>query len=182
MSDIAWIAHPLLLSVKALFCSFLLLITAGLAISYFLAFSKAKFKKIVEILVIFPLIFPPIATGFLLLYVFGKSGFIGSSLNLDIVFNFSSLDEFRQNYNAQAGKLSVEQADRLDIELKDRGNFDKFKRPAHGFGPHRSQAAPGECGHMPHKGMGDGTGLAMPPRGDMPCNQNAGAAPCPMAQ
>lgn len=40
---------------------------------------------------IFPLIFPPIATGFLLLYIFGKSGFIGSALNLDIVFNFSSL-------------------------------------------------------------------------------------------
>ena len=73
MSDIAWIAHPLLLSVKALFCSFLLLISIGLAIAYFLAFSKAKFKKIVEILVIFPLIFPPIATGFLLLYIFGKS-------------------------------------------------------------------------------------------------------------
>ena len=91
MSDIAWIAHPLLLSVKALFCSFLLLISIGLAIAYFLAFSKAKFKKIVEILVIFPLIFPPIATGFLLLYIFGKSGFIGSALNLDIVFNFYSL-------------------------------------------------------------------------------------------
>ena len=53
MSDIAWIAHPLILSVKALFCSFLLLISIGLAIAYFLAFSKAKFKKIVEILVIF---------------------------------------------------------------------------------------------------------------------------------
>ena len=91
MSNIAWIAHPLLLSVKTLFCSFLLLISIGLAIAYFLAFSKAKFKKIVEILVIFPLIFPPIATGFLLLYIFGKSGFIGSTLNLDIVFNFSSL-------------------------------------------------------------------------------------------
>ena len=91
MSDIAWITHPLLLSVKALFCSFLLLITAGLAIAYFLAFSRSKLKKIVEILVIFPLIFPPIATGFLLLYVFGKSGLIGSALNLDIVFNFSSL-------------------------------------------------------------------------------------------
>ena len=92
------------------------------------------------------------------------------------------LDEFRKNYNAQAGKLSVEQADRLDIELKDRGNFGKFKRPAHGFGPHRSQAAPGECGHMPPRGMGDGAGPAMPPRGEMPCNQNAGAAPCPMTQ
>ena len=91
MSDIVWITHPLILSAKALFCSFLLLITAGLAIAYFLAFSKAKFKKIVEILVIFPLIFPPIATGFLLLYIFGKSGFIGSALNLDVVFNFSSL-------------------------------------------------------------------------------------------
>ncbi|WP_299085107.1 DUF1104 domain-containing protein [uncultured Campylobacter sp.] len=52
------------------------------------------------------------------------------------------LDEFRKNYNAQAGKLSVEQADRLDIELKDRGNFGKFKRPAHGFGPHRSRWHP----------------------------------------
>ena len=92
------------------------------------------------------------------------------------------LDEFRKNYNVQAGKLSVEQADRLDIELKDRGNFGKFKRPAHGFGPHRSQMTPGECGHMPHKGMGDGAGPAMPPRGEMPCNQDAGAAPCPMTQ
>ena len=89
---------------------------------------------------------------------------------------------FRKNYNAQAGKLSVEQADRLDIELKDRGNFGKFKRPACGFGPHRSQMAPGECGHMPPKGMRDGAGRAMPPRGEMPCNQNAGAAPCPMTQ
>ena len=61
------------------------------ASNFVLAFSKSKFKKIVEILVIFPLIFPPIATGFLLLYIFGKSGFIGSALNLDIVFNFSSL-------------------------------------------------------------------------------------------
>lgn len=52
------------------------------------------------------------------------------------------LDEFRKNYNAQAGKLSVEQADRLDIELKDRSNFGKFKRPACGFGPHRSHMAP----------------------------------------
>ena len=34
MSDIAWIAHPLILSVKALFCSFLLLISIGLAISF----------------------------------------------------------------------------------------------------------------------------------------------------
>jgi len=88
------------------------------------------------------------------------------------------LDEFRKNYNAQAGKLSVEQADRLDIELKDRGNFGKFKTPACGFGPHRSH----ECGHMPPEGMGGGAGRAMPPRDAMPCNQNAGDAVCPMTQ
>ena len=92
------------------------------------------------------------------------------------------LDEFRKNYNAQAGKLSAEQADRLDIELKDRGNFGKFKTPACGFGPHRSQMVPGECGHMPPKGMGGGAGQAMPPRDAMPCNQNAGDAVCPMMQ
>ena len=39
----------------------------------------------------FPLIFPPIATGFLLLYILGRNGALGKALNLQIVFSFSAL-------------------------------------------------------------------------------------------
>lgn len=39
----------------------------------------------------FPLIFPPIATGFLLLYILGRNGVLGKALNLQIVFSFSAL-------------------------------------------------------------------------------------------
>ena len=91
MSELSWLISPLILSAKTLFCSFLLLITVGLWIAYFLAFSRSPLKKIVEILALFPLVFPPIATGFLLLYVLGKNGLIGGALNLDVVFNFNSL-------------------------------------------------------------------------------------------
>ena len=91
MNELSWLINPLILSAKTLFCSFLLLITVGLWIAYFLAFSRSPLKKIVEILALFPLVFPPIATGFLLLYVLGKNGLIGGALNLDVVFNFSSL-------------------------------------------------------------------------------------------
>ena len=54
----------------------------GLAPAYFLAFSRSKFKVVAEMIVTFPLIFPPIATGFLLLYLLGKNGIIGKALNL----------------------------------------------------------------------------------------------------
>ena len=42
-------------------------------------------------IVTFPLIFPPIATGFLLLYLLGKNGIIGKALNLEIIFSFKAL-------------------------------------------------------------------------------------------
>lgn len=69
----------------------MLLIFIGGPIAYFLAFYKGKFKAIFEAIVMFPLIFPPIATGFLLLYLLGRNGIIGKALNLEIVFSFSAL-------------------------------------------------------------------------------------------
>lgn len=91
MQELAWLIHPLLLSAKTLAVTFVLLLFLGLGAAYFLAFYRGKFKAVLEAAVMFPLIFPPIATGFLLLYVLGRNGVIGKALNLQIVFSFSAL-------------------------------------------------------------------------------------------
>ena len=92
MQELAWLFDPLFLSIKVVLCQGLLLAIFGLALAYFLAFSSSKFKAVAEMIVTFPLIFPPIATGFLLLfYLLGKNGIIGKALNLEIVFSFKAL-------------------------------------------------------------------------------------------
>lgn len=91
MQELSWLFDPLFLSVKVVLCQGALLIIFGLALAYYLAFSKAKFKAILEMIVTFPLIFPPIATGFLLLYLLGKNGIVGKALNLEIIFSFKAL-------------------------------------------------------------------------------------------
>lgn len=91
MQELSWLFDPLFLSVKVVLCQGALLIIFGLALAYYLAFSKAKFRAILEMIVTFPLIFPPIATGFLLLYLLGKNGIVGKALNLEIIFSFKAL-------------------------------------------------------------------------------------------
>lgn len=91
MQELSWLFNPLFLSIKVVLCQGALLIVFGLALAYYLAFGKAKFKAILEMIVTFPLIFPPIATGFLLLYLLGKNGIVGKALNLEIIFSFKAL-------------------------------------------------------------------------------------------
>ena len=91
MQELSWLIHPLLLSAKTLAITFVLLLFLGLGAAYFLAFYRGRFKALLEAAVMFPLIFPPIATGFLLLYILGRNGALGKALNLQIVFSFSAL-------------------------------------------------------------------------------------------
>ncbi|WP_459828672.1 molybdate ABC transporter permease subunit [Campylobacter concisus] len=91
MQELSWLFDPLFLSVKVVLCQGALLVVFGLALAYYLAFSKTKLRAILEMIVTFPLIFPPIATGFLLLYLLGKNGIIGKALNLEIIFSFKAL-------------------------------------------------------------------------------------------
>ena len=91
MQELAWLFDPLFLSIKVVLCQGALLIVFGLALAYYLAFSKTKLRAILEMIVTFPLIFPPIATGFLLLYLLGKNGIVGKALNLEIIFSFKAL-------------------------------------------------------------------------------------------
>ena len=70
LNNLEWLLAPLILSAKTLCFSLVLFITIGILLAYFLAFYKGKFKTFFELVI---MIFPPIATGFLLLYVFGRN-------------------------------------------------------------------------------------------------------------
>ena len=91
MQELSWLFDPLFLRVKVVLCQGALLIVFGLPLAYLLAFYKGKLRAILEMIVTFPLIFPPIATGFLLLYLLGKNGIVGKALNLEIIFSFKAL-------------------------------------------------------------------------------------------
>lgn len=91
MQELSWLFDPLFLSIKVVLCQGALLVVFGLALAYLLAFYKGKLRAVLEMIVTFPLIFPPIATGFLLLYLLGKNGIVGKALNLEIIFSFKAL-------------------------------------------------------------------------------------------
>jgi molybdate transport system permease protein len=64
----------------------------GLAVAWLLARYQWPGKSIVETLISLPLVMPPVATGLILLKIFGRRGTIGAflhdTLNLDVVFTW----------------------------------------------------------------------------------------------
>ncbi len=92
--EFAQIWHPLVLSFKTIGVVALLLIFLATPLAYFLASEKLRFRWFFEALVTLPLIFPPIAVGFLLLLLLGKNGWIGSlfyGINIRFIFDFKGL-------------------------------------------------------------------------------------------
>ncbi|WP_263833757.1 molybdate ABC transporter permease subunit [Sulfurospirillum oryzae] len=86
--------HPLVLSLKTLSVVALLLVVIGIPLAYFLSKENLKYKWFMETLVTLPLVFPPIAIGFLLLLLLGKHGWLGSYLNplgIRFIFDFNGL-------------------------------------------------------------------------------------------
>lgn len=84
------IFFPLLLTAKTCAASLLLFVTVGVPLAYWLAGKKTCLKRIIEFFVTLPLIFPPIALGYMLLIILGRNGWIGSileSLGFRIVFS-----------------------------------------------------------------------------------------------
>lgn len=67
----------------------------GLALAWALARHEWPGKSIIETLVALPLVMPPVATGLILLNLFGRNGVIGgalhNALNLDIVFTWRAV-------------------------------------------------------------------------------------------
>ena len=92
--DASAVWHPLVLSLKTLSVVALLLVVLGIPLAYYLSKEQLKFKWLLESIVTLPLIFPPIAIGFLLLLLLGKYGWIGSYLNsfgIGFIFDFKGL-------------------------------------------------------------------------------------------
>jgi molybdate transport system permease protein len=75
--------------------SVLVILPPGLMIAWFLARRSWRGKSIVETLVALPLVLPPVATGLILLKLFGRRGPIGGwlydTIGVDIVFSWKAV-------------------------------------------------------------------------------------------
>ncbi|WP_319466303.1 ABC transporter permease subunit [uncultured Pseudodesulfovibrio sp.] len=79
---------PLKLTLKVLAVSGALHLVCGILLGYYLTGRKSVMRSAVDFMVTLPLVFPPIATGFILLMLLGRAGLIGQVLPVDIVFSF----------------------------------------------------------------------------------------------
>lgn len=89
------VSGPILLSVKVIACVLPLLAAIGVPLGYALGRRNSPMAAAVDFLVSLPLVFPPIATGFILLILFGRQGVLGKLLHAvtgdNIVFSFSGV-------------------------------------------------------------------------------------------
>jgi len=86
---------PLILTFKLAFITTGLLLALGIPLAYWLAFSRFRFKFLIEALVSMPLVLPPSVLGFYLMLAFSPRNFFGNFLdeylNLQLVFSFEGL-------------------------------------------------------------------------------------------
>lgn len=73
-------SQALLLSLKVALASLLLTLPIGLGLAWLLARGRFRGKWLIEVLVNLPLVLPPVATGLLLLMLFGTRGPVGGWL------------------------------------------------------------------------------------------------------
>ncbi|WP_415238715.1 molybdate ABC transporter permease subunit [Seleniivibrio woodruffii] len=88
------IIFSIFLTAKVCFWAFLLHGFFGILLAWYLSSEKAPFRNVIDIIISFPLVFPPIATGFLLLMVFGRFGVLGKylqPLGVEIIFTQKAL-------------------------------------------------------------------------------------------
>lgn len=78
MQDQIW--FPLVITLKIAIISTLLVAVTGIVISYILARRDFRGKWLADVLVTLPLVLPPTVTGYLLVVLMGKNGFLGKIL------------------------------------------------------------------------------------------------------
>lgn len=82
---------PLWLTGRVLVFSGVLHLIAGVLLGYYLTGRKTTLRAVVDFFVTLPLVFPPIATGFVLLLLLGRKGWLGQYMPSEIVFSFTGL-------------------------------------------------------------------------------------------
>ena len=85
------ILGPLLLSLKVLAIAGGILLPGGVLLAWYLSGKPSPVRSAVDFLVAVPLVFPPIATGFILLMLLGRRGPLASVMPVDVVFAFPGL-------------------------------------------------------------------------------------------
>ncbi|MDX1582805.1 MAG: molybdate ABC transporter permease subunit [Thermoanaerobaculia bacterium] len=85
----------LLLSLELATISALVLLVVGIPVAYWIAFSRVRWKPLIEALVALPLVLPPTVLGFYLLIGLGPRGpvgrFLESSFDVRLAFSFEGL-------------------------------------------------------------------------------------------
>lgn len=80
------------LSLQVAMTATLVALPPGIAVAYFLAFSKMRGKALVEGLINLPLVLPPVVVGYLLLLLLGRNGWLGgvlADLNIRVIFTLT---------------------------------------------------------------------------------------------
>ncbi len=87
--------HPLGISLRVMGASALVLIGIGLPLAWALGHGRWRGRRLLEIVVSLPLVFPPVAIGFFLLLLLGRRGWLNAllpaALHIDLVFSFAAL-------------------------------------------------------------------------------------------
>lgn len=90
LSDSATL-NPLTLSVKVMGAAGMLQLIVGVPLAFWLSRSKGMLHNFMDTAVTLPLVFPPVATGFVLLFLLGRHGPVADILGDNIIFSFSGL-------------------------------------------------------------------------------------------
>lgn len=84
------IVFSILLTARTCLAALVLHCAAGLVLGYYLGKTKGIMSGFIDFLVTLPLVFPPVGTGFILLYLLGRNGIIasltGGAVSPDIIF------------------------------------------------------------------------------------------------
>ncbi|KAA9357310.1 molybdate ABC transporter permease subunit [Larkinella humicola] len=93
MTDFDW--QPLLLTFRLATTTTLLLLLVGIPLAGWLAFTRFRFKPVIEAVISLPLVLPPSVLGFYFLLAFSPTGFLGEQLlawfDLRLLFTFEGL-------------------------------------------------------------------------------------------
>jgi len=85
------VTGPIWLSAKIALSATALHLILGIGIGYLLSKERLPLRGLLDALVTLPLVFPPIATGFFLLLLFGRDGWIGAplgSIGIEVIFTY----------------------------------------------------------------------------------------------
>lgn len=87
--------QPLLLTFRLALITMLILLVIGIPLAYWIAYTRTRFKPVIETLVSMPLVLPPSVLGFYLLLAFSPQNAFGQWLEqwfqLRLVFSFAGL-------------------------------------------------------------------------------------------